>query len=72
MEPPRQCSHLYNPNRAKFEGTTTYTAEFSPKKTQNAFVPPPRYERKKVPFQGTSTYSASYRPHQLEQTQNIR
>jgi len=65
VERPATCAPIDYRNKAKFDGTTTYNVEFSPKHVEKIPYTPVRYERKNIPFQGESVYNSEYKPHQI-------
>ena len=50
-------------NKTKFDGTTTYNVEFSPKHIERVSHTPLEYPRKKIPFQGQTMYNSEFKPH---------
>ena len=59
--------YQYRPNPAKFQGVTSYNAEFTSKRFVVVEQPNPEtvYERKKIPFQGQSSYNQQYQPYNI-------
>lgn len=63
------ATYQYRPNPARFQGVTSYNAEFTPKRS--AVVEPQHpnpemvYERKKIPFQGQSSYNQQFQPYHI-------
>lgn len=57
----------YIPNHTKFEGNTTYNAEYSPKPL-SPYSPTRReaYKGQNLPFEGKTTYESEYQPHKIE------
>lgn len=57
----------YIRNPIKFEGTSTYASDFTPKQAERAQAPPyspPPME--KIPFDGTTTYRTDFPGHQVQ------
>lgn len=66
VERPQTCTATtLHKNKAKFDGSTTYGIQFSPKLLDRREQIKPQYKKNTVPFSGQTIYNSEFQPYKV-------